>query len=606
MAVAGFSAPAGELMRTALIALFALPFLASAPAIAYETTLTNEKVQGAILVSRLDEIFNQYLATVQLIDPEQATRYGIHDADAKLTPRTIVNEQTRLDAFRNYLERVKALDPDMMESADAIDLRLFRAKLTIDIANIVQLEYLRRRPQYYMDALGSIYGLFSKDFEPYSTRADNALARLEELPVVLLQAEQNLYHPPKIWVDKAINQCNDAERSFPLLLTEFKRYINMDPLARKRVETAVDEAKKAVVRYREFLQDDVMVQADGDFRVGEELYGYYLERWHMIKDSPRAVGRRMKKNFDAATSEFLDEFERYQKSSDVTVRDFDAALFKIGETHPAEDELEEYFRVELERSYKHFDKYRLLPLPKERLRIVPTPDYIKSQASFAFYNAPYGLDKNRVAELFINVPGRKIDKDTREAIMRMAFNEPYIEMAVVQEAFPGRHLQEAQSLDCTRIRRLMPQPFIENGWAAYAQHLAMEQGYFTNHAARLVYFRWNLVRAGRAYVDVMLHNNEMNYSEAVDFFTERVGLSPAQARAEVLNISENPTIGISAVYGLQAIVDAREDIKTFLDRKFDLRDFHTRLLGLGNIPSDDLTPVLHTIFKNYSEYLKLK
>ncbi|MDD4005535.1 MAG: DUF885 family protein, partial [Elusimicrobiaceae bacterium] len=502
-------------MIIARLALCAALLAVSLPVRAYETVLTDMQVQGTIQVSRLNEIFNQYLATVQLVDPEQATRYGLHDADRNLTPRTLKNEQTRLDAFRNYLAQIDALDPDVMPPDSAIDFKLFRAKLLIDIANIDQLQNLRRRPQYYMEAVASIYGLLSKDFEPYPIRAENALLRLEQLPAVLTEAEQNLYHPPKIWVDKAIDQCNDAEKSFPDLMTELRRLIGMDPLLRQRVEKAVENAKKAVTRYQEFLQDDVMVQADGDFRVGEEVFGYYLERWHMVDDSPGGIIKRMKKNFASASGDFMEEYEHYMETSGLSVSNFDDVLYKIGESHPAEDELEEYFRMELERAYKHFDKYRLLPLPRERLKIVPTPEYLKSQSAFAFYNAPFSLDKNRVAELFINLPSRKMPKNVREAVLRLAFSEPYIEMAVVQEAFPGRHLQDSQSLSGTRIRRLIPQPFIQNGWAAYAQYLALEQGYFTHHAARLVYLRWNMVRAARAMADAMLHNSEMDYNQAV-------------------------------------------------------------------------------------------
>lgn len=576
------------------------------PARAYENVLSDTQVQGTIQVSRMNEIFNQYLATIQLVDPELATRYGLHGADRNLTPRTLQNEQTRLDAFRNYLSQINTLDPDVMPSDSAIDYSLFRSKLLIDIINIEKLQYLRKRPQYYLESVSSIYGLLSKDFEPYTLRAENALRRLEQLPAVFTEAEQNLYHPPKIWVDKAIDQCKDAEASFPEMLTAFKRFVGMDPLLRKRIEDAVENAKKAVVRYREYLQDDVMVQADGDFRSGEEVYGYYLERWHMLDESPGAIERRMRKNFKAAHSDFLLELRHYMEDSSVTAAKFDEALYKIGENHPAEDELEESFRRELERSYAHFDKYRLLPLPKERIKIIPTPEYLKSQSAFAFYNAPYDLDRNRVAELFINVPSRKMDKNVREAVMRLAFSTPYIEMAVAQEVFPGRHLQDSQSLKVTRIRRVIPQPFIQNGWAAYGQYLGLEQGYFTHHTARLVYLRWNVVRAARALLDVMLHNRKMDYNKAVDFLVEEVGMTPNQARAEVLNISETPTIGVAAVYGLDSILDARADIKEMLDRKFDLRDFHTKLLGLGNIPVNSVKPELRKIYKDYSDYLKLK
>ncbi|MFA6582985.1 MAG: DUF885 domain-containing protein [Elusimicrobiaceae bacterium] len=573
---------------------------------AYEGSMSDEQVQGAIQMMRMDEVFNQYLATVQLFDPEQATRYGLHGSDQNLTPRSLKNEQQKVDAFRSYLAKVNQLDYDVLPEENKIDYNLFRSKLLVDLLAIEKLQPLRRRPQYYLESVDSVYGLLTKDFGPYTQRAEDALSRLEQLPGVLSEAEQNLYHPAKIWVDKAIAQCDDVNNSFPDMLSRFKQYIGMDPMLRKRVETAVENAKKAVERYRQYLADDVMVQADGDFRAGEEIFGYYLERWHMIDESPSKIYRMMKKNFRNAHAAYNDELKHYLESDKSASGSYDDVIYEIGADHPKADAVTDVFRDTIERAYNHFDKYRILPLPKERLKILPTPEYMRTHADAAFYNQPYDLDKDRVADVFVTLPDRKLAPEAQEKILRQLFNIATIEMAVAQEAFPGRHLQDSMSLRVTRIRRVIPQPFIQNGWAAYAQYLALERGYFSHHAAKLVYLRWDLLRSARALLDVMLHTQRITYEKAEDFLVEEVGLTAAQAKAEILAISESPTTFVAPVYGRDAIIEARGSIENMLDRKFDLRDFHTKLLELGNVPVSTIESQLKATYKNYSDYLRLK
>ncbi|MDD2773809.1 MAG: DUF885 domain-containing protein [Elusimicrobiales bacterium] len=557
---------------------------AAAPAGSYEGEMSDERVRGAVEAAKLTQQFARYLANIQTLNPEEATRFGIHESDMHLTPRDLESERLRMEALKNYLREMDKIDSEPMSPEDGIDFVLFRTKLEMDIFNIEQMRPLRTRPQDYLSALDAIYGVLTKDFDAYEIRSKNALARLEQLPAELQQAESNLYHPPRLWVEQAIQECDDADKSFPDLTPLFKRLIGGDPLLRNRVDQAVLGAREAIRHYRSWLKESAMLQADGDFRIGDEAYGYYLERWHHVDVTPPQALRLARRKFRRTQREFLDELGRFLGRRDVSAGDYEEAIYKLSDDHPARENIISVFQREIERAYQHFDRFRLTPVPQERMRTVETPSYMASRVPFAFYNAPYPLDHVRVAELYVNLPSKKLSEAVQDSMLRSAFNYPYIELTVAQEVYPGRHLQDSETMEVSRPRHLADQPCLTNGWAAYAQFLAMERGYYTSHAAKLLYLRWELVRYARAVVDAGLHIRKMEYEEAVDFLEKEAGLSGNQAKAEILRVSLNPTEGVSYLLGMDEILRLRDKYAGILDRKFDLRDFHRRLLSLGKIP----------------------
>ena len=554
----------------------------------------------------MQESFDRYLANLQIMDPEEATRIGAHGSDMNLTQRDAEHEATRLLTLKNYLADVRKIEPDNLKPGDAIDLSLFETKLLTDIFNIERLQPLRTQPQYYLRALDAIYGILNKDFESYEVRSHNALSRLEQLPAILQQAEQNLYHPPRLWVEQTIAECDDAEKSFSSLAPMFKRMVGLDPMLQAEVDRAIQSAREAVKRYRTYLKEDAMVQADGDFRIGDEAYGYYMERWHHLDITPPQARRIAKRAYDKTREQFMTSLAQYLGRRDVKPEDYEDAVYKLSEERPSPDDLTGAFQQEIARSFQHFDRLRIFPVPQERLRTLETPSYIARRVPFVYYDPPFPMDMLRMAEIYISLPSKRLPQKIQEEVRRSSFNYPYIEMTVAQEVYPGRHLQDAMTMDLSRQRRIADQPCLTNGWAAYAQQIAMEQGYFTSHHADLIYLRWELVRDARAYIDAALHMREMTQEEAMSFLTKDTGLSQVQARAEIMQVSMNPTEGISYLLGRDEINRLRKKYTDLLDRKFDLRDFHTRLLSIGKAPINMLDDELKRSYKNYKPSNELK
>lgn len=565
------------------ISICVLPALAPVTAFSSTPPRGYEAISGTLEGSKLNGLLDQYLATVQTFDPEAATAMGLHGADTVLTSRDFETLNSKLEALRKLRARLaevqKAeLSPDLLMDYDVLE-----RTLDVEIFNIGKLDVLRMRPQYYLP-MDAVYGLLNKEFSAYGNRASAALDRLEQLPKVLLQAEKNLGRPPRIWVEQSIEQIEGVLATFQEVLPMFRGFTRYDPVVKERVDQAVAGARKALRRYEDFLKTYVLPHADGDFAVGEKAYRFYLERRHGLDRSPGSVYRYVKKSFRKTLEEIRKEARACDPEAGKGDDGWKAMMDKAVAEHPAREELLKVFRQELERAYDHFDKFKVVPFPQERLRIRETPAFMASVLPFASYNPPFPLDEARVAEFYVTLPSPQLSPAVQEKILQINFNYPQIELIVAHEAMPGLHLQNYESGGASRIRKIASSPFVTNGWGSYSELLAQEMGFYTSPWSKLVYLRWKLIRAARAVIDVQLHRGRMTYDEALEFLQSEAGLSAAQARSEILKVSLQPTEGISYIMGMDRIMQMRGYYEKKEKRYFNLREFHSSFLRIGNLP----------------------
>ena len=194
-----------------------------------------------------------------------------------------------------------------MSSGLRVDYEALDHMLEVDVYEMESLSLLARRPQQYLDPLFLVYQMMSKDYEDYNTRASNAISRLQQFPSILAQAERNLSRPPEIWARQALKQTNDALNYVSDFVPVFRGYTRYDPTLKGQVDETMEKVKAALTRYAEFLQKDVLPNADGDFRSGSDAYGFYLERQHSLDMTPGSALSYSKKAFKNAIKDLQKE-----------------------------------------------------------------------------------------------------------------------------------------------------------------------------------------------------------------------------------------------------------------------------------------------------------
>jgi hypothetical protein len=331
--------------RSALAACAALALLLSPASLpAYEDKLSTEEIEGTLESTKLNEVFSQYLATIQMYDPERATRLGLHGADAVLTSRSPERVSRQLEAIKRLRAKLLEIKKATMFPALKVDYEALDHMLEVDIYELETQGLLSRRPQAYLEPLFLVYQMMSKDYEDYNTRASNAISRLKLFPSVLEQAERNLSRPPEIWTRQAIKQTNEALSNFVADSAQvFRGYTRYDPTLKGQVDETMDKVKTALSRYAEFLQKNVLPNSDSDFRAGDYTYGFYLERLHALDMTPGSAMSYSKKAFKTAMKDLAREASNIDAMM-AKEKGWRGVLEKLPKEHPASAEVLQVFQ----------------------------------------------------------------------------------------------------------------------------------------------------------------------------------------------------------------------------------------------------------------------
>jgi uncharacterized protein (DUF885 family) len=159
----------------------------------------------------------------------------------------------------------------------------------------------------------------------------------------------------------------------------------------------------------------------------------------------------------------------------------------------------------------------------------------------------------------------------------------------LHEAVPGHHLQYsiAQELeDLPEWRKWDLYPAYAEGWALYAEGLGTELGIYDDPYSSFGRLSNEIWRALRLVVDTGLHTRGWTRQQAIDYYLANSARSAHEIGNEVDRIIAHP--GTVPVYkvGELKIRELRAYAEKELGARFDIRAFHDRVLGHGQLPLD--------------------
>src|SRR4051812_40703480 len=190
------------------------------------------------------------------------------------------------------------------------------------------------------------------------------------------------------------------------------------------------------------------------------------------------------------------------------------------------------------------------------------------------YNPP-AEDGSRPAVFFINA--YEAEKKSRVEAESTAFHE----------TVPGHHLQGAIALerkDIHPIGRYLGNSGYTEGWALYAERLADEMKLFSSDLDRLGMLSSQALRAARLVVDSGIHTQNWTRQQAMDFMLAHTAEDPADVASEVDRYIIYPGQATAYMLGKLEISKARTDAQQALGSRFEIKQFHDRVLEEGAIP----------------------
>ena len=212
-------------------------------------------------------------------------------------------------------------------------------------------------------------------------------------------------------------------------------------------------------------------------------------------------------------------------------------------------------------------------LPKAGVVIRRVPPAIEAGASSNYQSG--ALDGSRPGAYYI------VLRDTAEDPSWLMSTLTY------HEAIPGHHLQItlANEAALPLIRKAAGFNAYQEGWALYAEQLADEMGLYEHDPfGRIGYLHDALLRAARLVMDTGLHAMGWSREQAVRYFVENQGDPESSAVAEVERYCVWPGQACGYMVGKLDWLRLRDQARTRLGTRFDIRRFHDAGLLSGPMP----------------------
>lgn len=173
-----------------------------------------------------------------------------------------------------------------------------------------------------------------------------------------------------------------------------------------------------------------------------------------------------------------------------------------------------------------------------------------------------------------------------------------LEALTLHEAVPGHHLQiklAAEQSNLPDYRRDFYTSAFGEGWGLYSEYLGLEVGFYQDpysNFGRLTYEMW---RACRLVVDTGMHTMGWTRQQAIDFLASNTALSMHNVTTEVDRYISWPAQALAYKLGELTIKRLRQKATEQLGDKFDVREFHDKVLENGSLP----LPVLEQVIDDY-------
>ncbi|MDN3580960.1 DUF885 domain-containing protein [Mucilaginibacter flavus] len=301
---------------------------------------------------------------------------------------------------------------------------------------------------------------------------------------------------------------------------------------------------------------------------GKAWYAYWLKRWVSADVTPNEIYKfglaevqRVQQNIEAVRKQTgLDEDTFYKHLNDPEF--FESDPKKVQE---AFEHNKTIIYSNLPKLFNNAQIHELTIKAGESKQLAQTPGYYDNNT---FY---YNL----------------FDKP---------YNKRMYDWLFIHEGVPGHHYQSSieNNTRISAVQQLFYYMGFAEGWGAYTEELGKQLGVYQTPYAELGKWEWDIVRSVRVPLDVGLNYYGWTDEQALAFWKKNIRNQDDIAPREIARIRRWPAQVVTYKYGALQILHWREELQQKEGKKFNIRDFHSRVLDHGSLP---LFLVKQNVFK---------
>jgi uncharacterized protein (DUF885 family) len=373
-----------------------------------------------------------------------------------------------------------------------------------------------------------------------------------------------------------------AENGFALFDQELPDFISTAGESGKQLEEPAKKAREALTDFITFLKNDLPKRTAGDFPIGIETYNQMLDTQYLLGIDADSLYKYGWDQFNKTVG----ELEAVAKTIDPK-KTWQQLAVEIKNEYPEPAKMIEAHQQWVDKSAEHIKSNDLIPIPwSEKVNVVPRAAYLRKTSYYGNFSLAKGKDKDSVytSEWMINPFEDQWDEKRKQEYL-VEHDWGVIIVTAPHETYAGHHVQGLYQMHNPRpLRKNNGISIFSEGWGLYNEQLMQETGFFPNERIHLRQLQLRLWRNARVIYDVGMHTGKISYEDAIKLMTDRVGFLRWAAQLEVDASSASPGYFIGYFTGMKLILEMRDAYKAKMGDRYNIRDFHERLLKIGNMP----------------------
>jgi uncharacterized protein (DUF885 family) len=533
-------------------------------------------------------------------NPTYATYIGDHRYDDALEDLSEGSITAQAGYCRDLLSKIETIDTGLLTYGHKIDCSILKTTLHNHISMFeYRIHYLP------MDQMSGPHIDFPQliEFHPFKTRNDfeNYISRLNAFPRLIDQVIENLQKG----IQQKITAFKKNMELAALQVETFTKFSTEDnplfsPVLKMKEEFSTQDKEELTASIKEAISSSVTPaytklfqylsneyikhcrEKEGIWALpdGIDMYRFFA-RYHTTTGlSPEEIHEIGISEVARIGSEIKKLMQKIGFSG--SIREFANYVKEKKELYPKNgQEILDGYRAILTQMDKRLPDF-FGRLPKAEYGLKEIEKYREQSAPAAYYYPP-PRDFSRPGYFYAN---------TYRPEQRPKF---IMEALAYHEAVPGHHLQIAimQELkDIPDLRKYEGSTAFIEGWALYAEKLAGEMGFYHDDFSEYGRLNFEIWRAVRLVVDTGLHYYKWSRDEAIKYCMNNSGEESHEIEVEVDRYIALPGQALAYKIGELKILEIKEKAKKVLGPKFDIKEFHDRLLEHGALPLNILENVM--------------
>ena len=520
----------------------------------------------------------------------------------ELTDLSLVHEEKLNKKLLNDLATLRSYDRLSLSVENQFNYDMLEYFLAVNVEG--------QKFQYHTYPLNQLFGLqgelptFLATQHPVDNQKDveNYIIRLNKIPLAFAQAQEGLNKrealkiiPPQFVIEKVLLQMREFSATparknilYISLEEKLRKLPDNELNAEQRVKLLADaEAgiqKNVYPAYEKFIRyyEKLLPSANGNNGVWALPDGDAYYQWTIKQNTTTDM------TADQVHQLGLSEVARIETEMDIILRAegliegsvgarIDAISKRPDQLYADNDAGRAQIIADFQMMIDDIDKGLSSSFnvrPKQGVKVERIPEFKQKTSPGAYYQGP-AFDGSRPGIFYINL--RSTGEVAKFGMRTLAYHE----------AIPGHHFQITIQQELSGVpmfRKLLPFTAYAEGWALYSERLAWEIGYQKKPLDNLGRLQAEMFRSVRLVVDTGMHSKHWTREQAIAYMREKTGMPETDVVAEIERYLVMPGQALAYKVGMNTILRLREEAKSELGLKFDIRRFHDVVLTGGSMP----------------------